>query len=427
MSHPASVPPKSSMPASAPPQKPAAVKTSSPQPDLPVDYQVLLLALADDYISKAHWMSVSLAKGAQEADVQDYHKLIAHGLGCMHSVLTNFKFPNPRVEGRLVYRYCSLLFDETENDDVAHELLSKTVKMCERHKLVDLRYSLLHLQVRFHFRSKPVLALKMLDQLLVDIEAYKHNSWNYAMRFLRVTLSLQLPRPDVSAALQQLRQISTHAQRNGHVPLVVTSSTLETLVHLRSEGPECVQSAQRALASARMYQLDPSLSGIPQLAALLDCLDLCCDLVSLAPKQAIQKMMQMQTVMDSANSDKSWRGDGSFGVPVDSQTDFDTDVVADSGGIFERTSNGQKAMVFKWIPISELFSLGFLFSGIASAHKNSVERKAERFLEEGSKMCTREYLTVSSQVETLLTPVSSQIRQRAGTTITESCLRISRT
>lgn len=362
----------------------------SRQTDLPVDYQVLLLALADEYISKAHSMASILARDMREVDLDQYHKLIASGLGCMESVLRNFKFPSPTMEARLVHRYCTLLFDETENDDVAHEMLTRTVKMCERNKLIDLRYSLIHLQLRFHFRSRPVAALKMLDQMLLIIEAYKHTSWDYAMRFLRVSLSLQMLQPDIPGSLQQLRRVSRLAEINNHVPILATSAALEALVHLRNGGPEAIQLSQRALAAARKHQLDPSLKKIPQLAALLDCLDLCCDLISLTPDQAMVKMKQMQKVMDDASLDKTWRSDGSFCVPFGGveAVSLATDIAANTGGVFERVSTGQRALVFRWIRRSELFSLGYLFSGIATAHKNSVDRKAERYLEEGSKIST---------------------------------------
>ncbi|KAF1353582.1 cohesin loading factor [Delphinella strobiligena] len=387
---------------------------SSRQTDLPVDYQVLLLALADEYISKAHSMASILARDMREVDLDQYHKLIASGLGCMESVLRNFKFPSPTMEARLVHRYCSLLFDETENDDVAHEMLTRTVKMCERHKLVDLRYSLIHLQLRFHFRSRPVAALKMLDQMLLIIEAYKHTSWDYAMRFLRVSLSLQMLQPDISGALQQLRRVSRLAEINNHVPILATSAALEALVHLRNGGPDAVQSSQRALAAARKHQLDPSLKKISQLAALLDCLDLCCDLISLTPDQAMVKMKQMQKVMDDASLDKTWRSDGSFCVPFGGveAVSLATDIAANTGGVFERVSTGQRALVFRWIRRSELFSLGYLFSGIATAHKNSVDRKAERYLEEGSKISTEKYDPSDEQGLQSLNSAQAQIERR---------------
>ncbi|KAL1311083.1 hypothetical protein AAFC00_001291 [Neodothiora populina] len=378
-----------SMPASSAPSRPVSVTPR--RPEMPVDYQLLLLALADEYIAKAHGMTASLVKNMHKADVEEYHKLIALALTCMESVIKNFKFPDPRMEARLAHRYCSLLLEETENEDAAQALLSRTVKMCERHKLVDLRYSLIHLQLRFHFRSRPTAALKMLDQLLPIIEAYKQTSWNYAMRFLRVALSLQLPQPDTSAALQQLRRIMSIAESNRHVPICATSAALEALVHLRSDNSEAVQSAHRALAQARMHQLDPSLQSITQLAALLDCLDLCCDLVNLSPEQAVLKMKQMQKAMDDASTDKSWRPDGSFCIPVGEIVDASSNIVADTGGVFERLADGQKALTFMWIRRSELYSLGYLFSGIATAHKNSVDRRAERYLEEGAKLCTEKY------------------------------------
>lgn len=388
----------------------ATVSGRSSQSDLPVDYQVLLLALADEYINKAHGMSAMLVRSMQDADLEQYQKLIAAGLGCIESVLRNFKFPDPRIEARLVHRYCSLLLDETENESEAHEMLSKTIRLCERHRLVDLRYSLINVQLRFHLKFRPGAALKMLDGILELVETYKHVSWNYAMRFLRVSLALQASQLDMPVALQHLRRISQLAQSHHHIPILAASAAFEALVHLKSDSQEAVQSAQSALADARKHQLDPSLQNIPQLAAMLDCLDLCCDLIRFSPEQAVMKMKQMQKVMDEASSNKSWRADGSFCVPIDGAADaVDQDIRVDSGGLFERTSKGQRALVLTWIKKSELFALGYLFSGMATAHKNSHDRKSERYLEEGSKISTGEKyaahttriisLTIYSQVQ----------------------------
>lgn len=59
------------------------VKPAEPTPD----YHQLLLALADDYISAAHGMASRVAFHKREDDLEEYHKLIATGLGCMESAL----------------------------------------------------------------------------------------------------------------------------------------------------------------------------------------------------------------------------------------------------------------------------------------------------------------------------------------------------
>lgn len=53
----------------------------------PVDYQVLLLSLADEYLSSAHRHGTKMALTNRAADVEEYYKLIATGLGCLEAVL----------------------------------------------------------------------------------------------------------------------------------------------------------------------------------------------------------------------------------------------------------------------------------------------------------------------------------------------------
>lgn len=389
------VAPTSSQSRSVAPRNPATpAQTAQPsRPDLaagnrelPVDYQVLLLALADEYISKAHALTATVVRSHAEADLEQYHLLIATGLGCMESVLKNWTFPDPRTEARLQLRYATLLFEETENENEAQELLTKGVALCERHRLVDLRYSMLHLQARFQFRSRPRAALKMIDQLVPAMEAYKQTAWVYAFRFLRVSLCLQTPRqPDTAAALQQLRSISALAESLRHYPILAISAAVEALIHLRSDGAEAVELSQRAIAAARKHQLDPGLATLPQLTALVDCLDACCDLVRLSPEQALKKMRAMHQAVDNATADKGlWRADGTFCVPLGEPAS--SDVATDSNGVFERTSEGQRGLVFSWIRRSELYAIGYIISGATTTHKNGMDHKAEMYLVEGSRI-----------------------------------------
>jgi hypothetical protein len=63
--------------------KPPAAKPAKP----PVDYQVLLLSLADEYLNAAHSHGTTTSLGTSEADVEEYYKLVATGLGCLEAVL----------------------------------------------------------------------------------------------------------------------------------------------------------------------------------------------------------------------------------------------------------------------------------------------------------------------------------------------------
>lgn len=53
----------------------------------PVDYQVLLLSLADEYLNAAHLHGTQTALLSNEADTETYYKLVATGLGCLEAVL----------------------------------------------------------------------------------------------------------------------------------------------------------------------------------------------------------------------------------------------------------------------------------------------------------------------------------------------------
>jgi hypothetical protein len=53
----------------------------------PVDYQLLLLSLAEDYFTAAHGESSFVALNRRHSDTQAYYKLIATGLGCLEAVL----------------------------------------------------------------------------------------------------------------------------------------------------------------------------------------------------------------------------------------------------------------------------------------------------------------------------------------------------
>lgn len=52
-----------------------------------VDQQILLLALAEEYLDAAHRMGSMAASQRRDADLQRYYKLIATGLGCLECLL----------------------------------------------------------------------------------------------------------------------------------------------------------------------------------------------------------------------------------------------------------------------------------------------------------------------------------------------------
>jgi hypothetical protein len=53
----------------------------------PIDYQVLLLSLADEYLKAAYDRGTMVALSRREMDIEEYYKLVATGLGCLEAVL----------------------------------------------------------------------------------------------------------------------------------------------------------------------------------------------------------------------------------------------------------------------------------------------------------------------------------------------------
>lgn len=69
-------------------QQTADKSAKPPKPTKPsVDYQVLLLSLADEYLNAAHSHGTTTALVTREADIGEYYKLVATGLGCLEAVL----------------------------------------------------------------------------------------------------------------------------------------------------------------------------------------------------------------------------------------------------------------------------------------------------------------------------------------------------
>jgi hypothetical protein len=53
----------------------------------PIDYQVLLLSLADEYLKAAYGHGTMVASSRREMEIEEYYKLVATGLGCLEAVL----------------------------------------------------------------------------------------------------------------------------------------------------------------------------------------------------------------------------------------------------------------------------------------------------------------------------------------------------
>lgn len=349
------------------------------------------------------------ALAQRQKDLGKYYKLMATGLGCMESVLKNWRL-HPRMEATLSLRYASLLHDETDNNTIIETVLSKGITLCQRSRLLDLKYSMQHLLARVLFKTNPRAALKTLDNVIPEAEAYQHVAWIYAFRFLRVSLSLQIPsHPETSSALQNLHSISALAERQGDKAIYVTCAALEAMVHLRTPGSDSIEQAQRAIASARSLQLETSVKDLGQIVALVDFLDLACSLQHYIPDQALAKMATMQAIMDQAvlpNKDKDM-DNGTFTVLLDQSSGGQ--LTASTGGIFQKTADGRDQLTFSWLHRRDLYSLAYYLSGVTSHLKNEV--KAENYLREGLKLI-RESFDLRESAPESVTSASNRMTWR---------------
>ncbi|KAM0107429.1 hypothetical protein ACP6JB_006890 [Aspergillus fumigatus] len=325
----------------------------------PIDYQVLLLSLADEYLKAAYGQGTMVALSRREMEIEEYYKLVATGLGCLEAVLKNWRL-QPRMEA--------------------------LIDLCERNRMLDLKYSMQHLLARMLHKTNPKASLKAVDGMILDVEAYRHSAWEYAFRFLRVSLSLSTSaHQDSVSALQHLHKISNMANRQGDKAVAAISAVIEALAHLQQgTSSDAIEQAQRAVAVARSHQLNDELRHIPQLSTLVQMVDICCSLLEYDVNQSSQKLKVMQDLMDERLNDPNWRADGSFSIPLSGRSAGPSSI--DTGDILQ-VQNGTLLLSFNWLPQHDLYALCYFLSSITLSAKNSYDgRKAEKFLQEGIRM-----------------------------------------
>lgn len=175
------------------------------------------------------------------------------------------------------------------------------------------------------------------------------------------------------------------ASRNGDKAVSAMSAIIEALAHLQQgSGFDSIEQAQRAVAIARSHQLNDELRHIPQLTTLVQIVDICCSLLDYDINQSSQKLKIMQDLMDERLNDSNWRGDGSFSIPLNGKSAGPSSI--DTGDILQ-VQSGTLLLSFNWLPQHDLYALCYFLSSITLSCKNSYDgRKAEKFLQEGTRM-----------------------------------------
>lgn len=345
----------------------------------------------------AYGMGPVAAISQREADLERYYKLIATSLGCMESVLKNYKI-HPRSEAALRLKYASLLVEETDNSVEIEGVLSKGVALCQRQQFLDLKYSMQHLQARFLFKTNHRAALKSLDQPISDAETLGHIPWVYALRFLKVSLALQTSgHAEAAAALQQLNTISTHAHRHGDSAIYVASYALQALVHLRIPGPDSIEQAQRAIAAARSLQLETSASEIGQIGTLINILDLACSLQQNSASEMGEKRKLVQADVDNQTGEGE-DSPGVFSVLIERSSGGKLTEL--TGGIFKKDAEGRDEITFNWLSKRDLYTLGYYLSGIVGFMKGEVRTPV--YLNEGIRTVRDQKRPIPESIQTSL-------------------------
>lgn len=175
------------------------------------------------------------------------------------------------------------------------------------------------------------------------------------------------------------------ASRNGDKAVAAMAAVIEALAHLQQgTGSDAIEQAQRAVAAARSHQLNEELRHIPQLATLTQMVDICCSLLEYDVPQASQKLKILQSLADGTLTDRNWRADGSFSIPLNGKSAGPSSI--DTGDILQ-VQNGILLLSFNWLPQHDLYALSYFLSSITLSAKNSYDgRKAEQFLDEGLRM-----------------------------------------
>lgn len=359
--------------------------TSTPRHQTPpLDYELLLLSLAEEYFAAAHGYGSMADIVRRESEMQSYYKMMATGLGCLEAALTHFKM-QPEREAIVRLRYATILFRETENTMEAEEALGKGIILCDRHRFFDLKYNMQHLLARTLFSKTPRAAFKFIEGILKDAEAYQHIAWVYAFRFLKVSMHLELSsHQDLTAALNSFKSIISMSSEHGDKAILAIGMTLEALTCLRiSSNGEYIEEAQRALAGVRSLQLDPAIGELHQLTILISFVDLCCQLQQFEPHQALLKMQILQNALKTVKSSQSWTEDGSFAIPMPNAR---MPNCKSQNGIIRKTNNESIVLMFNWLPKEDIYNVGYLLGGVSMANRNTIDgQKSEHMLEEGIK------------------------------------------
>lgn len=288
--------------------------------------------------------------------MEEYYKLVATGLGCLEAALSLNKLP-PRSEANIRLRYATVLSEETDNLTEAEVALTKGIAVCEKHRLMDLKYCMQFQLLKVLFRRNRKAAMVALDKNISEASTYKAVDWVYAFRFLRASFYLQSANPTDNHAMDNLRSIANMATKRGDSTIVVLTALLEGIIHLRARKEDSITRVQTCIAQASRYQLDPQ-AHIPQIEVLGLLMDLACSLQQKTHNVVIQKLRALQHRMDELVQASDWdRNREELLLPLKKSPTSHASVTDDTSTIIRPGNGDQNYIVMSFVTKVHMFVL----------------------------------------------------------------------
>ena len=119
-----------------------------------------------------------------------------------------------------------------------------------------------------------------------------------------------------------------------------------------------MEQAQRAIAAARTHQFDVA-AQLPQLTGLAHILDVVCSIKQGNPTIMMDKLKNMQTMMDGAVKDPAWSStNDAIAIPINPTKNNSSEVVSrDTRAIIGIGVDGRDTLMLSFLSKKDVFSI----------------------------------------------------------------------
>ena len=132
---------------------------------------------------------------------------------------------------------------------------------------------------------------------------------------------------------------------------------MEAMAHLKTNGPESMEQAQRAIAAAWTHQFDVG-TQIPQLTGLAHILDVVCSIQQGNPKIMVDKLKDMQTMMDGALKDPTWSAtEDIVAIPINRTRNSSQVVSPDTRMVIGIGEDGRDNLMMSFLSKKDAYSI----------------------------------------------------------------------